>query len=158
MNKIVINNTFKNFRDFLINIKSHFNNNTQTIHKARNELKIINHNNIDTIVKSFKVPNLLRRIVYTYFRDTKAKKSYDYSIKIEKFTPKAIGYIEFYENNLLSESYFVSEKFDYDFTIREPILDSSFLKRNDILKAFAKFTYELHNDEIINKDYSKGNI
>lgn len=158
MNKIVINDTFENFRDFLLNIKSHFNKNTQTIHKARNELKIINHNNIDTVVKSFKVPNLLRRIIYTYFRDSKAKKSYDYSIKIEKFTPKAIGYIEFYENRLLSESYFVSEKFEYDFTIREPILDSNFFQRDDILKAFARFTYELHEDEILHKDYSPGNI
>ena len=158
MHKIIINNSFDFFEDFILNIQSHFNNNTQTIHKARNELKIINHKNINTIVKSFKTPNLLRRIVYTYFRDSKAKKSYDNSIKLQNLTPIPIGYIEFYQGGLINESYFVSEKFDYDFTIREPLLDDNFDDKEEILKVFARFTYELHQNNILHQDYSPGNI
>mgnify|MGYP000055759954 CR=1 FL=1 len=105
-----------------------------------------------------KDPNLLRRIIYTYFRDSKAKKSYEYSIKIGNFTPKPIGYIEFYKNYLIDESYFISEKFDYDFTIREPLLDSNFEKREEIFQAFARFTYSLHQNGILHQDYSPGNI
>ncbi len=130
----------------------------QTIHKARNELKIINHNDMDTIVKSFKVPNLLRRIVYTYFRESKAKKSYDYSLKIGAFTPSPIGYIEFYTSGLISDSYFISEKFDYDFTIREPLIENDFANRDEIFRQFAKFTFDLHENKILHKDYSPGNI
>ncbi len=158
MYKITLNNNFENFQDFLLNIKSYFNDSSQTIHKARNELKIINYNSLDTVVKSFKVPNTLRKIVYTYFRDSKAKKSYKYSLKIGKFTPQPIGYIEFYNMSLISESYFISEKFDYDFTIREPLLDSNFKDRDEIFKAFARFTYSLHQSNILHQDYSPGNI
>jgi serine/threonine protein kinase len=158
MTKYKLNGKYNNFSEFLLNIKEYFNTNEQTIHKARNELKIINYENMDTVVKSFKVPNLLRRVYYTYFRDTKAKKSYEYSLKIKEFTPTPIGYIEFYENNLLNESYFVSEKFEYDFTIREPLVESTFENRDEVFKAFARFTFELHENEILHKDYSPGNI
>jgi len=146
------------FHNFLLDIKSYFKKNDNSIHKARNELKIITYENIDIVVKSFKVPNLLRRIFYTYFRDTKAKKSYDNSIKIGDFTPKPIGYIEFFKGELLDESYFIAKKFDYDFTIREPLLDKNFANREVIFKAFAFFTYQLHESNIFHNDYSPGNI
>jgi len=158
MYKLIINEYYSNFKNFILNIDEKFNQNQNTIHKARNELKIINYNDIDTVVKSFKIPNILRRIVYTYFRDTKAKKSYDYSLKIGGFTPKPIGYIEFYEDKLLTKSYFISEKFEYDFTIREPLLQDNFRNKVEILKEFANFTYKLHQNNILHKDYSPGNI
>lgn len=148
----------QNFKDFLLNIQSFFTANTQTIHKARNELKIIDYDGIETVVKSFKTPHLLNRIVYTFFKDSKAKKSYDYSLRIASFTPKPIGYIEFFSAGLIEESYFVSEKFEYDFTIREPLLDADFAHRDEIFRAFARFTYALHEAEILHQDYSPGNI
>ncbi len=158
MYKLKINKNFDAFKEFLINIQLYFNNSEDSIHKARNELKVINHNDTDTIVKSFKVPNLLRRTFYTFFRDTKAKKSYEYSLRLKEFTPKPIGYIEFYKTGLLFNSYFISEKFDYDFTIRKPLLANDFLNQEEIFKAFARFTFELHQNNILHKDYSPGNI
>ena len=159
MFKYILNTELQiNFKSFLLDIKEHFISNKQTIHKARNELKTINYNNVDTIVKSFKVPNILRRVVYTYFRDSKAKKSYEYSIKIKDFTPTPIGYIEFYTNGLIEDSYFISEKFNYDFTIREPLLEDNFKNRDEVFKQFARFTFELHQNGILHKDYSPGNI
>ena len=146
------------FTDFLLNIKNFFTHNTQTIHKARNELKIIKHSDINTIVKSFKIPNFINQIAYSYFRDSKAKRSYEHSLLIEQFTPKAIGYIEFYSMGLLKESYFVSEKFEYDFTIREPLFKDGFEDKEEIFRAFSRFSLELHNNNIFHFDYSPGNI
>jgi hypothetical protein len=156
--KFTINEDFKHFKDFLENIKEHFATSKNSIHKARNEIKVINYQNSDLVVKSFKVPNFLNRIIYTFFRSSKAKKSYEYAIKIASFTPKPIGYIEFYENTLLANSYFVSEKFDYSFTIREPLLDTNFPSKEKIFKAFAKFSHSLHEAEIYHLDFSPGNI
>lgn len=158
MHKHIINPAFKQFEELLLNIKSYFQENTSTIHKARNELKIITYNDIQTVVKSFKVPNIINKIAYTFFRDSKAKKSYDYSLKLGHFTPTPIGYIEFYQSGLLDESYFISEKFEYDFTIREPLIQKDFANRDAIFKSFARFTLELHNAGIFHHDYSPGNI
>ena len=156
--KYQINARQEAFKNFLLDIKSYFATNKQTIHKARNELKVIEHNGVNTVVKSFKIPNKINRVAYSFFRGSKAKKSYEYSIKLEHFTPEPIGYIEFYEYGLIKESYFISEEFKYDFTIREPLLDKTFDDRDGVLKAFARFTLELHNNGIFHNDYSPGNI
>jgi len=159
MNRYEINELYKDFfMDFLVNIRDIFTKNDTLIHKARNELKIVQHSKYTTVVKSFKVPNIINKIVYTFFRDSKAKKSYTHSLKLKEFTPMPIAYIEFFKFGLLNESYFVSENFNYDFTIREPLLDGNFSSREAVFRAFARFTLELHNDNIFHNDYSPGNI
>jgi serine/threonine protein kinase len=153
-----VESNFKEFVTFLKDIKYHFKKSGSSIHKARNELKVLSYKEVDLVVKSFKIPNILKSIIYTFFKSSKAKRSYEYSLKIENFTPKPIGYIEYYRWHLLYDSYFISERFDYDFTIREPLIDKSFEDREEIFKQFARFTYELHKNGVLHKDYSPGNI
>lgn len=155
---ITVNAKYQNHKQLFQNIKNYFTSSQNSLHKARNEIKIINYNAADVVVKSFKVPRFLNKVIYTFFRDTKAKKSYEYALKIKDFTPEPIGYIEFFENSLLENSYFVSEKFDYSFTIREPLLDVNFPNKEKIFKAFAKFSHSLHEAEIYHLDFSPGNI
>ena len=139
-------------------IKVYFTDSAHSIHKARNEIKIINYENKELVVKSFKVPNFINKIVYTFLKDSKAKKSYDNSIKIIDFVPKPIGYVEFSKYGLISDSYFISENFNYDFTIRDPLTNDDFEDKEAIYKEFAKFTYQLHEQNILHLDYSPGNI
>jgi tRNA A-37 threonylcarbamoyl transferase component Bud32 len=159
--KYQLNKNYENIKDFLLNIKYYFQNNFNTIHKARNELKVIEYRKLKMVVKSFKIPNFINQIVYAYFRDSKAKKSYKNAIKLINLginTPKPVGYIEFYKNFLFKDSFFISEKLDYLFTIREPLRDLNFVDRELILKRFVVFTYNLHKKGIYHKDYSAGNI
>lgn len=131
-----------------------------SIHKARNELKIIELDDVKTVVKSFKVPHLLNRIAYTYFRKSKAYKSYHNALRLEELgisTPKPIAKIEFFESGLLGESFFISECFEYDFTIRTPLLEP-LNDREAIFTAFAAYTYDLHQKGVWHLDYSPGNI
>ena len=146
------------YEKFLDNIREHFSLSSNSIHKARNEIKIIEYEDKKLVVKSFKIPSLLNKIIYTFFRESKAKKSYDNSIKIKEFAPNPIGYRIFKKFGLIEKSYFVSENFEYDFTIREPLLDRNFEDKEAIFKAFAKFTYDLHQNSIFHLDYSPGNI
>jgi len=125
---------------------------------GRNQIKKVRFEECDYVVKSFKRPNLLNRLLYTYVRPSKAKRSYEYSLKIADFVPQAIGFSESYEGGLIANSYFVSEMYDYEFTIREPLLDVNFAQRESIFKAFAKFSYELHQRGVLHKDFSPGNI
>jgi len=156
--KYILNPKHASFKEHLLNIQTIFQSSDKSIHKARNELKIVEIDGIKYVIKSFKTPHLLNRFVYSFVRDSKAKKSYNYALKIQKFTPRPIGYIEFYHATLLKESYFISEEFQYDFTIREPLLNKSFPDRDTIFKAFARFTLGLHQHNIFHKDYSPGNI
>jgi len=147
------------YDNFVVNIRDYFSQKENTLlFDRRNVIKIINYESNSYVVKSFKVPHIINKIAYSFFRESKARKSYVNSVRIEKYVPKAIGYIEFKEFGLLSNSYFISEEFKYDFTIREPLIESDFSDKENIFKAFAKFTLALHNDGIFHKDYSPGNI
>ncbi|CAA6808556.1 MAG: FIG00388958: hypothetical protein [uncultured Sulfurovum sp.] len=148
------------FTDFLKKIKTIFIKNNQSIHKARNELKIIKHHNITTVVKAFKIPNIINQFAYAYLRGSKAKKSYYNSMKLIELgiqTPEPIGYIEFYEKDLLKESFFISLHQPYNFLIREPLYEANFSDRENIIKQFSEFTFNLHQKNIFHKDYSAGN-
>jgi len=141
-------------------IREIFSQDDHTIHKARNELKIIPLGDIKTVVKSFKIPHFMNRYIYTYFRQSKASKSYRNALRLEKLnilTPSPIAVIEFFETALLKESFFISEYFEYDFTIRTPLLEP-LEDREAIFKAFAAYTYDLHQKGVWHLDYSPGNI
>ncbi|MDY0117678.1 MAG: hypothetical protein RBR59_08890 [Sulfurimonadaceae bacterium] len=153
-----VNKGFEKFTPLLQSIQTNFDLVDETIHKARNELKVLNYGNTEVVVKSFKIPHAINRIVYTFFKSSKAKKSYEYALRIGDFTPKPIGYIEFFTFGLLEKSYFIAEKFAYDFTIREPLLDPGFEDKEEVFKAFARFTLLLHQNNIFHNDYSPGNI
>jgi serine/threonine protein kinase len=144
--------------DFLKNIRKYFDNSDNSIHKARNEIKTVKFEDKNLVIKSFKIPNILNKVIYTFFRVSKAEKSYQNSIKIVDFVPKPIGFIEFRKFGLIDDSYFISENFDYDFTIREPLLDENFKDKKEIFKKFAKFSLNLHENGIFHLDYSPGNI
>jgi len=150
------------FDKLLLNIKEHFSNEKNiTLFQKRNTIKIVNFKDIDYVVKSFKIPHLLNQIVYNFFRDSKAKRSYENSIKLLDLdinTPKPIGFIEFSTSLLFKNSYYVSEFFDYEFEIRAVFKDKEFENREQILKEFTQFTYELHQKGVYHIDYSPGNI
>jgi len=159
-NKYILNSKYKNFEQDLLNIQNIFQDSSESIHKARNELKIVELNGIKCVVKSFKVPHLINRIAYTFFRDGKAKKSYLNAMKLIELdvnTPEPIGIIEFFSAGLLSESYFISVYEPYEFTIRE-VFHHKVENVEEILKQFAKFSYAIHQKGVWHVDYSLGNI
>jgi tRNA A-37 threonylcarbamoyl transferase component Bud32 len=158
--KLQYNPKYAHFEKELLNIQQIFNTSDESIHKARNELKIIELNGLQCVVKSFKIPHLVNRIAYTYFRDGKAKKSFHNAMKLQELhipTPEPIGIIEFFSFGLLHESYYISLYQPYDFTIRE-VFHHKVDNTEDILKEFAAFTYELHKKGVWHVDYSLGNI
>ncbi len=158
--KYTLNPKYAAFKKNLLDIKNIFQNADNSIHKARNELKIIEMDNKKYVIKSFKIPHLLNRIAYTYLRNSKAKKSYLNAIKLQERainTPEPVGVIEFFENGLLTQSYFVSLYEPYDFTIRE-VFHHKVENVKEILKEFARFTHELHTKGVWHVDYSLGNI
>jgi len=147
-----------NYQDFVDEVEQYFATSTELIHDARNQLKRLHFQGEDLIVKSFKVPHLLNRVVYSFFRQSKAKKSYLFAEKIGHFTAEPIAYIEHYKHGLISTSYFVAKHYEFDFDIRRPLLEPDFPDRTLIFKRFAAFVYQLHEHNILHLDLSPGNI
>lgn len=158
--KVFLDNDFESIKDDIMSIEKNFQDSENIIHNARNQLKIINFKGIDTVVKSFKVPNFINKIAYTFFKPSKAKKSYlnaQKLIDLDINTPRPIAYIENKKFALLDKSFFVTELENYDFTIRE-VFHHKVDNYQEILKEFTKFTYDLHQKGVWHVDYSLGNI
>ena len=157
--KYEIQESFPHVLPLIENIEKYFQESSSVLHNKRNEIRVISFEDTNYVVKAFRVPNLINRIVYRYFRASKAKRSYEYSLRVGKeLCPEAVAYIEKSENLLLSNSYYISRHFDYDFEIRAVLNDKSFENRVQILEEFADFTFGLHEKKILHRDYSPGNI
>jgi len=132
----------------------------ETIFKSRNEVKVFTVGNYQLNVKAFKIPNLINRFAYVYFRGSKAARSYRYARKFLTLgiaTPMAIGYVDCIENGLLRESYYISIHYKNEFTLRE-VLNYQVADHDGILRQWVRFTYEnLHLNNIFHLDYSPGN-
>ncbi len=89
------------------------------------------------------------------------KKSYNNAVKLRSLglnTPEPVGYIEFYRGFFyLKRVFFIAKKFNYDFTIREPLRNKELENRETIIKEFVEFTYTLHKNSVYHKDFSAGN-
>jgi tRNA A-37 threonylcarbamoyl transferase component Bud32 len=149
-------------KDFVLNIKTYFKQEQNTvIYDKRNIIKIVEFEGKKYVVKSFKIPHLVNQIVYRFFRDSKAKRSFINSIKLAELnisTPQPIGFIEFPTAFKFKESFYISEFFDFDFEIRAVFSDKEFEDRENILKKFIAYTYQLHEKGVYHIDYSPGNI
>ncbi|MEJ2113612.1 MAG: lipopolysaccharide kinase InaA family protein [Flavobacteriaceae bacterium] len=128
--------------------------------QKRNTIKLFNLNETLLNIKSFKVPNFINQIVYRFFRKSKAQRSFEYATKLIKLgigTPQPVAYFENKTFFLFKKSYYVSEHLDCDLTYRELIHDFNYPDHENILRAFTRFTFKLHENEINFLDHSPGN-
>ncbi len=158
---IEINSAFKNDCDFFNHIILNYNNEGEPFgNQDRNSLKLFQFKDMTVNVKSFKVPNIINQIAYRFFRKSKAQRSFEYANKLTELsigTPQPIAYYEFTTPFLFKKSYYISEHLYYDLTYRELTTDFSIPNHENILRAFTRFTFELHEKGIHFLDHSPGN-
>lgn len=154
-----INPKYASLTPLIENIESYFQDSTHVLYDQRNVIRVITYDNEDYVVKAFRVPNLVNQFAYRYLRPSKAKRSYQYSFKIgAELSPEPIAFIEQHRSFRLAKSYYISKYFKYDHTIHEVLINKELQDREQILIAFADFTFKLHQLEILHHDYSHGNI
>lgn len=129
------------------------------IRGSRNAIKLFSIDNLVVNVKAFKKPNLINKIVYRYFRKSKARRSFEYaSILKEKGigTPEPIAYQENYDIIGLKESFYACEHLICDLTYRE-LVETNYPDAENILRQFTQFTFDMHEKGIEFLDHSPGN-
>lgn len=127
---------------------------------ARNKIKIFKLHNQEVNIKSFKIPNLINKVAYNFFRKSKAQRSFEYAHQLlcrNIGTPHPIAYAEEKKGLYFKKSFYVSEHLQSDLTYRTLVQQRDFPHWEEILRAFARFTYELHEKEVHFLDHSPGN-
>ncbi|MBE8723936.1 Kdo domain containing protein [Flavobacterium hungaricum] len=126
----------------------------------RNKIKLFDLNGKTINIKSFKIPNIINKVAYRYFRKSKARRSFEYAtILLEKNigTPEPIAFLENFNVIGLKDSYYVSEHMAADLTYRELVEIPDYQDRENILRQFTKFTFGLHEKGVEFLDHSPGN-
>ena len=109
--KVVINPKYNFLTDFIYHLPGCFFKDGETIYQGRNILKKYDIQGYRLIVKRFKRPNIINQIVYSFFRRSKARRSFDYSLEVQKRgfgVADPIAYIEIKHGGLLTDSYYIS--------------------------------------------------
>ena len=159
--KSVFQETYKPHQDKLTHFITNFDNLGKEFGKAdRNTIKLFDLEGETINIKSFKIPNIINQIAYKFFRKSKAQRSFEYASKLTELgigTPNPIAYYEFETALLFKKSYYISEHLDCDITYRELTTDFNYPNHEVILRAFTRFTYKLHQNDINFLDHSPGN-
>ena len=150
-----------NSKDVLSFIKE-FNSDSGTLfgEGQRNKIKLFELEGKTINIKSFKIPHLINKIAYKYFRKSKARRSFEYATTLlEKGigTPQPIAYFENYDAIGLKDSYYVSEHLKCELTFRELVEIPDFPDHENILRQFTQFSFNLHENGIEFLDHSPGN-
>jgi hypothetical protein len=159
---IIIHSKYKSKEKAVLQLVSVFFNEGDMIVKgSRNTIKSNFLDEEKVNIKFFQKPGIFKSIIYSFFRSTKAKRSFDYAnylLEHHILTPFPIAYIENRNSlGLLKDSYYICQQIDYDFTIRELIHNPLFPERTIILEQFAAFTFNMHEANVNFLDHSPGN-
>ncbi|MDR1258860.1 MAG: serine/threonine-protein kinase [Tannerellaceae bacterium] len=158
--QITISPEYRRLATFVERLPIRFETEGESVYKARNEIKLMHAGGLDVAVKSFRIPHIINRIAYTFFRPSKARRSYFNALKLQEAgvnTPSPVAYMEEKKGGLLSRSFYISSYVGYPGLLRE-LNDRSLDQVKDLAEAFAHFTADVHNRGILHRDYSPGNV
>ncbi|WP_347051729.1 Kdo domain containing protein [Flavobacterium olei] len=156
-----VNPIFRNNTDAILNCIKDFNNTGILFGNGdRNRIKLFGLDEKTINIKSFKIPNIVNKIAYKYFRKSKARRSFEYAtILLEKEigTPQPIAFLENFNFTGLKDSYYVSEHLITELTYRELVEIPDYPDHDVILRQFSKFCFDLHEKGVEFLDHSPGN-
>ena len=159
--KAVFSPGYEDSQEEILEIIGHFDEKGKMLGPGkRNKIKIFESGGKRLNVKSFKVPNAVNQVAYRFFRKSKAERSFLYAHELRKRgigTPFPVAYLEKQSPVNFSKSFYISEHLEYDLTFWELLQNQDFPQRKELLRAFSRFTFELHEKEVQFLDHSPGN-
>jgi len=159
--KFIFTSSFEKYQNTFEKIVLNFKNEGTLIGSdKRNAIKYFEVDGMKINVKSFKQPNFFNKIIYSYFRKSKARRSFEFAIMLQKNgfgTPEPMAYLENFDWIGLTTSYYFSRQLDDVFMFREAIFDLNFENRELITKKYTQFFFNLHEKGIEFVDNTSGN-
>ncbi|MDR0795183.1 MAG: lipopolysaccharide kinase InaA family protein [Tannerella sp.] len=160
MKKVAIHPDYVSYTGFIDRLPEIFHAEGNTIYKGRNEIKVFEVNGVRINVKQYKVPIFINRIIYTFFRPTKAHRAYTFAFELlsKGFdTPHPIAYILVKKAGLIHRCYFISLQSPYPRNMYE-FGEGPLTGRESVIRGLAHYAAKLHDAGIYHKDFSPGNI
>ena len=128
----------------------------EIIYKERNEIRCVVHDGMTFCIKRYCVPHGIKRLIYGIFRTPKVVRAYEYALKLSELgvaTPEPVAMMQCKDGYsfLVTPMSRLKRNF-YEFR------DGKIEGKEDIIRAFARFTADAYRKGILHLDYSPGNI
>jgi serine/threonine protein kinase len=158
---VIINPGYDYLREWIEAIPVFFDKGGEIIYNKRNIIKVfLSGNGLYINVKRFRKPRLFNRIMYTFFRKSKAFRAYYNALRISGKgfdTAESVACIEIKKGGLFSDSYYISLHCRHVREMREYYF-GPLAGNENLIDAFARYSAALHDAGIYHLDYSPGNI
>ncbi len=158
--KMHVHPDYTHLAAFINQLPTRFETEGEYIYHGRNELKRFEVEGYKLIVKSYRLPIFVNRLIYGLLRPSKAERSYDYAQRFLAAgigTPHPVGFLAERKNGLLGKSYFVCLESSCNHLYKD-FAQHTFKHQEAILEAIGRTTALMHEAKFLHKDYSAGNI
>lgn len=131
----------------------------ETVYHGRNQVVRFRHDGLTLMVKRYKTPNIIQRLVYTFFRKTKAERAFLFASTFLSRgidTPTPVAYMEQRRFGLFATGYFVS--------LEAPGTETHLLLREvkdypkELAEAVARQVLSMHSKGILHGDLNLSNF
>lgn len=126
------------------------------IYRARNVVAKLPGKGVN--IKAYKVPGLVKGIIYGYLRKPKAMRAYDNAFELRRLeieTPEPLGVLIEKKNGCLARSFYVCRQLEGWHELRGAEERSDFTQ---LATALAAFVLLMHRNGVLMKDMTPGNI
>lgn len=151
---------YRRFKPFFENMPQWFDGKGTVLHAKRNVVKAVRlADGTPVVVKRYCVPHLVPRLCYTFGRRSKARRAYDFALRLHDLgvdTPAPVACLEERTCGLFGLSYFVCRRDDRPSLNVLYTLEGS--ERETLIDAFADFLVCLHGKGFLHGDPNLSNI
>jgi len=158
--KVVVSPDYEHLTAFLERIPEMFDEGCgDVLYAGRNEVRRFDAGGTRLVAKRYKRVNTVQRIVYSFFRRTKAERAYVFAELLRQRgvdTPREVAYIEVSRNGLFETGYFVSIECPYPPAFDRLVPPKEFDRR--MAEDLAAFINTMHSRGILHGDMNFGNF
>lgn len=155
---IALNPDYGHLKTWIEDLPCRFERGGEIVYRGRNVVKRFVVGGQTVIVKKYKIPNIVQRIAYTFWRKSKAMRAYLYAGKLIGMgikTPVGIACLEQYSGGLFNTGFFVSEECTYD-SVSSVMADSR--TEADMSVRLGRFIADMHRKGFLHGDLNLSNI
>ena len=131
----------------------------QLLYHGRNDVRLIEADGQKLVVKRFKRHDIVKRVVYTFFRKSKARRAFENGQQLMArgfLTPRPVAYMEERTAGTISQVYYVCA-YTHAEAIRPRLIEQEPFDEA-LATAYARFVATLHEAGVLHRDLNPTNV
>ncbi len=158
--KIIVHPDYAHLEAFVRSIPERTTPSGQMLHCGRNSIeKVTAPDGTTLVVKRYKKPTMVNQLVYSGLRWSKPRRSYEFALRFQEYgirTADPVACIEVKKHGVFHTGYYISRFISDRLLSQVDACDS--IEREAVLRAFARFTVDLHQKKVKHGDYNPNNV